>query len=155
MFIGTYEHTIDAKGRVSLPARFRELLTAQQDSRLVLTTNMDPAVQCLALYPIIWWQEFTSQILSLSPFHPDVIRFKRVVIARAAEVQLDRQGRVLVPQFLRKHAGLERQVLWAGAANCIELWDVKLWDQEHEALRKDLPRIIDTLQDLSSRRPPK
>ena len=141
MFFGTYEHTLDQKGRISLPARFREILSAQHDGKLVVTTNMDPDVQCLAVYPMPLWREFTNHLLGLSPFNPDVVRLKRLVIASASEASLDKQGRILVPTHLRRYAGLEHEAVWAGMGNNIELWDRELWTAEHTAVRKDLRRI--------------
>lgn len=150
MFFGTYEHTMDKKGRISLPARFREILSTQHDGKLVVTTNMDPEVQCLAVYPTCLWQEFTGHLLGLSPFNPDVVRLKRLVIASASDVTPDRQGRILVPPHLRRYAALQHEAIWAGMGNNIELWDRQLWMQEHNAVRKDLHRISQAVSATAS-----
>lgn len=145
MFFGTFEHTLDKKGRISLPARFREILSAQYEGRLVVTTNMDPDVQCLAVYPVHLWKDFVGDILGLSPFKPDVVRLKRLVVASACEVSMDRQGRVLVPPHLRRYAGLDHEAVWAGMGGSVELWDRELWNKEHTDIRNDLRRIVESV----------
>ncbi len=145
MFFGTFEHTLDKKARISLPARFREILSGQYDGRLVVTTNMDPEVQCLTIYPVRLWKDFVGDILALSPFKPDVVRLKRLVVASACEAAMDKQGRVLIPPHLRKYADLEHEAVWAGMGGSIELWNRDLWKREHEDIRKDLRRIVEAV----------
>lgn len=147
MFFGTFEHTLDKKGRISLPARFREILSGQYDGQLVVTTNMDPEVQCLTVYPVQLWKEFVGDILGLSPFQPDVVRLKRLVVASACEASMDKQGRVLIPTHLRKYGELEHDAVWAGMGGSIELWNRDLWKREHEEIRKDLRKIVEAVDE--------
>ena len=129
MFRGQFAHSIDAKGRVSLPARFRDALVGDGDARFVLTPALfDP---CLNLYPMRAWEELEQRIAELPRFDPHVVRLKRMYVSAAVECELDRAGRVLVPQTLRDRARLERDALWAGAGQILELWSKELWDAAH------------------------
>ncbi len=148
MFLGTYEHTLDGKGRVSLPARFREILSANGDSRLIITTNVDPGVQCLVAYPIQSWQDFHERIASLPQFDEAVIQLKRLHIAGATECSADKQGRILIPPMLREYASLKNTAIFAGLGTNIEIWDRDLWFAEHQRAKENLNRINDTLARL-------
>ena len=148
MFLGTFEHSLDEKGRVSLPARFREVLSTQGDQRLILTTNVDPFGRCLVAYPIAEWQAFQERINDLPQFDENVIRLKRLHIAGATECGTDRQGRILVPPMLRDYANLKDTVLFAGLGSNIEVWDRKLWQDERQRAKEALPQINDALARL-------
>ncbi len=148
MFLGTYEHTLDDKGRISLPARFREVLSANGDSRLILTTNVDPAGRCLVAYPVHEWQAFQQRMADLPQFDENVIRLKRLHIAGAAECATDKQGRILVPPPLRDYANLAGPVIFAGLGTSIEVWDRRLWHEERERAKASLPAINDALARL-------
>lgn len=148
MFIGSYEHAMDGKGRVSLPARFRELLSSNGDSRLVLTTNVDPMGLCLVAYPIHEWQAFQEKIASLPQFDEAVIRLKRLHIAGACECSLDKQGRILIPPFLREYADLKSQIIFAGLGSNIELWDKGRWEEERARAKESLASINEAMARL-------
>jgi MraZ protein len=139
MFIGTYEHALDQKGRVSMPGRFREVLGAEQ--RLVLATNLDPGVQCLVAYPVAEWHAFVDRLGAEAELDPQAIRLNRLLMASAVEVAIDKQGRVLIPPTLREYAGLTRDVLWAGVGRKCEVWDKARFAAEHERARADLPEL--------------
>jgi MraZ protein len=126
MFRGQFEHSIDAKGRVSLPARFRDALLAEGDGRFILTpAPFDP---CLHLHPMRAWEEFEKKIAELPSLDPHIVRFRRIYVSAAVECELDRAGRVLVPPHLREKASLSRDVLWAGMGRTIELWSNDAWN---------------------------
>jgi MraZ protein len=126
MFRGQFEHTIDAKGRVSLPARFRDALLGEGDGRFILTpAPFDP---CLHLHPMRAWEEFEKKIAELPSLDPHIVRFRRIYVSAAIECELDRVGRVLVPPHLREKASLSRDVLWAGMGRTIELWSSDAWN---------------------------
>ena len=148
MFLGSYEHSLDDKGRVSLPARFRETLSTLGDSRLVVTTNMDPGCSCLVAYPLLEWQAFQERISGLPQFDEAVVRLKRLHIAGATECLPDRQGRISLPPMLRDYAQLKRNVLFAGLGVNIELWDREQWEEERRRAKEGLPAIHDTLARL-------
>lgn len=145
MFIGSYEHSIDAKGRVSLPAKFREVLSGQGDPRLVLTTNLDPNGQCLVAYPMGEWMAFQERIAGLPQFDPNVVMLRRLHIGGAAEVSPDRQGRILIPQLHREYARLESPVLFVGLGPTIEVWSRAAWDAQRAVAKETLPEINEAL----------
>jgi MraZ protein len=122
VFRGQHEHAIDAKGRTSFPARFRSLLEARGDLRVVL---MPWTAECLALYPWQEWTEFEARVAALPQMDPAVELFERKYMSGAHDIELDKLGRVLIPPRLRAHAKLEREVLWAGMTTRIELWDLE------------------------------
>jgi MraZ protein len=126
MFRGHFEHAIDAKGRTSLPSRFRDVLAPTGDARLVLTPS--PFDACLHLFPMKAWEEFEAKIAALPQFEPNVIKLRRVYVSAAVECEVDKQGRVLVPNSLRDHAMLKKDVLWAGMGQMVELWAREKWD---------------------------
>lgn len=148
MFLGSYEHSIDAKGRVSLPARFREVLATQGDSRLVVTTNLDPAGRCLVAYPMDEWQAFQERIAGLPQFDEHVVLLKRLHIGGACEVAPDRQGRILIPQLHREYAGLSGPVLFAGLGSTLEIWDREQWEGQRSLAKASLPQINEALARL-------
>lgn len=131
MFRGRYEHSIDAKGRTSVPSRFREVMVAQGDSKLVVTTGLDT---CLVAYPMAEWLAFEKRLSALPQFDADVVTLKRIYVSGAVECEVDKVGRILVPAALRKHARLHRDALWAGMGSYIELWA----KESFEDLRKDV-----------------
>jgi MraZ protein len=131
LFRGRYEHSIDAKGRTSVPSRFREVMTAQGDSRLVLTTGLDT---CLVAYPMAEWLAFEKRLSELPQFDADVVTLKRIYVSGAVECEVDKVGRLLIPAALRKHGRLKRDALWAGMGSYIELWAKETF----EDLRKDV-----------------
>lgn len=131
MFRGRYQHAIDGKGRTSLPSRFREVLAARGDSRLVITTGLDA---CLEAYPMDEWLAFESQLSKAPRFDPAVVMMRRIYVSGAVECEFDKMGRVLIPATLRKHANLKKDVLWAGMGPKIEIWD----QDDYEGMREEV-----------------
>jgi MraZ protein len=127
MFRGHFEHAIDAKGRTSLPARFRDVLAATGDARIILTKS--PFDACLHLVPMKGWEEIEAKIAAQPQFDENVIRLRRLYISAAVECEIDKQGRILVPNALRDYASLSKDVLWAGMVNMVELWSREKWDE--------------------------
>jgi MraZ protein len=126
MFRGQFSHSVDAKGRVSLPARFRDVLLADGDARFVLTPALfDP---CLHLYPMKAWEDFERKVSELPSLDATAIRFRRLYVSAAVECELDGSGRVLVPPHLREKIVLEKEALWAGMGRTLELWAKSSWD---------------------------
>ncbi|MEM9195511.1 MAG: division/cell wall cluster transcriptional repressor MraZ [Myxococcota bacterium] len=119
MFRGQYEHAIDGKGRTSLPSRFRDVLSASGETRIVLTSGLDP---CVAAYPMSEWLAFEERLAALPQFDPTVSMLRRIYVSGAVECDLDKVGRVLIPAALRNHASLKREALWAGMGRHVELW---------------------------------
>ncbi|MDD3219504.1 MAG: division/cell wall cluster transcriptional repressor MraZ [Lachnospiraceae bacterium] len=123
MFMGEYSHSIDAKGRLIVPSKFRELLGEE----FVLAKGQDG---CLALYPKAEWEHFLEKLQALPLVTNKKAReFTRQLASQAAFCELDKQGRVLVPQKLRAAANLEKDVVLAGNINKIEIWSQEKWDE--------------------------
>jgi transcriptional regulator MraZ len=138
MFRGRYEHTIDAKGRTSLPARYREALAGLGERRIVLTSALDP---CLVAYTTPEWGSFEEKIAKLPQFDRAVQKLKRIYVSGAVECEIDDSGRILIPPTLREHAQLTKDVLWAGSGKYAELWDKQAWlthFETTEAERRDI-----------------
>src|SRR5258708_20307293 len=106
MFRGHFEHAIDAKGRTSLPSRFRDVLAATGDARLVLTPS--PFDDCLHLFPMKAWEEFEAKIAALPQFEPNVIKLRRLYVSAAVDREADKQGPVLVPNSLTHPPSLHK-----------------------------------------------
>ena len=154
MFRGLHEHTIDPKGRTSLPARFREALNRLADpgdsdglaaDTLILTTGID---RCLVGYPPAEWRAFEARLAALSQFDPAVVQLKRIYVAGATEVAVDKHGRLLIPPMLREYAALTREVVWAGMVTTVELWAKELWSDQVAASRADPRAIAKALTEL-------
>ena len=115
MFMGEYNHSIDAKGRLISPARFRELLGEE----FILTKGLDG---CLSVYPMDEWKAFEEKLRALPLTNKNARTFTRFFVAGATNCELDKQGRILVPQTLREFAGLDKDVVLTGNLNRIEIW---------------------------------
>jgi MraZ protein len=132
-FTGVYQHQIDAKGRTSLPSRFREVLAAQRADKLFVTTDLfDP---CLQAYAPAQWTAFTQKVAALSQFDPSVRLLVRSFVAPAQECPVDKVGRILIPPPLREHAGLTDEVTWAGTVERIEIWSPSRWLETQKTAR--------------------
>lgn len=126
MFRGRHVHTIDAKGRVSIPAGFRADIAMRSESAPILTNDKG----CLALYVNEDWVDIEESLASQAAVRPEAKAYIRFVVSGATECPFDSQGRILVPPHLREHAHLEREVTIAGVGPRIEIWDKALFDQE-------------------------
>ena len=150
MFRGLHEHTIDAKGRLSLPVRFREQLLSMNDDgseevKFILTQGLD---RCLTLYPLEQWKAFEEKLAGLSQFEASVVAVRRTHLAPATEVTLDKNGRLLIPPMLREHAGFRRDVVWAGMGVKVELWDKEKWNRQVDASLSDQQAVAAALAGL-------
>ena len=146
MFRGHFEHAIDAKGRTSLPARFRDVLAATGDARIILTKS--PFDSCLHLFPMKGWEEIEAKIAVQPQFDANVIRLRRLYVSAAVECEIDKQGRILVPNALRDYAALHKDVLWAGMVNMVELWSRQKWDETQKMTPEEL---VEFRRDVSER----
>ena len=130
MFLGEYTHTIDDKGRVTIPAKFRNLLAAG----LVVTRGFD---QNLMLFPMDGWQELAERIAQRPLSDEDVRAFRRRVFSGAVDLVPDRQGRILLPPYLRDFAKIENDVVIAGMFNYLELWSNEAWNTVRNYIESD------------------
>jgi MraZ protein len=126
MFRGRFTHTIDTKGRVSVPVAFRDELKRLSEKPPILT-NLP---ECAALYPYEGWVELERQLAEASSTQPDVQALQRFMVSGAQECPIDAQGRILVPAWLREHAALDHDVTIAGVGKRIELWDKTRFDHD-------------------------
>lgn len=121
MFTGEYNHTIDAKGRLIVPAKLRE----QLGDVFVVTKGLDG--RCLSVYPMDEWKIMEGKLRALPLNNPDSRLLTRYLMAGAAYCELDKQGRILLPSVLREFAQLEKEVVLAGVMNCVEIWNKDSW----------------------------
>lgn len=148
MFRGLHEYTIDQKGRVSVPGRFRDILAGgapASEERVIITTSIDP---CLVAYPVAEWMAFEERLSKLPQFDPNVLKLKRLYVAAATEVVVDKQGRISLPQELREYAGLEKDVIFAGMVKTFELWSKDRWKHNAEQARTEAAGVAQALANL-------
>ncbi len=127
MFSGSYEHNIDAKGRLSIPSRFRETLIKKYDSKVITLIIQG---NCLVAYPERVWEKMLEQFESLNPFDSEVLNAQRRFFSKAHDgIEVYSQGRVLVPPALRNQAGLNKEVVIVGSTNKFEIWDKARWTE--------------------------
>ena len=141
MFLGRYEHTIDAKGRVALPARYRERLA----DGVVVTRGFDA---CLLVYPMRQWTPLAERVANLSISDPDVRALRRMLFADAVDLDLDRQGRILIPAGLRDYAELDRDAVVVGMHSFIEIWSPARWTAQRDALDREGAAVAERLAEL-------
>jgi len=151
---GTYRHRIDGKGRLPIPAAFRRVLGEAGD-RGVVVTLVD---QCLAVYPPSEWTKLETQLAALPAFNKQVKALTRLLASRAADCEIDVQGRILLPSSLRKAAGLARDAVVVGVLNRFEVWSPEAWEsfvRESERFLDDVSLDVQwpTLPTVSPSRP--
>ncbi|MBM5813074.1 MAG: division/cell wall cluster transcriptional repressor MraZ [Gammaproteobacteria bacterium] len=129
MFRGANRVTLDAKGRMVMPTRYRERLQERGDCRVVVTVDRD---ECLLIYPLPDWEEIERKLMALPAFSPQSRRLQRLMVGHATDVDLDGHGRLLLPPKLREFAHLERNAILIGQGNRFELWDEQRWDARRE-----------------------
>ena len=138
MFIGEYRHTLDAKNRVSLPAKFRKEL----GSSVIVTRGLD---HCLFVYPKAAWKKEAQKFAQHSSGGAAGRAFARLMLAGANEADVDSAGRVLVPDYLRTYAGLSGKCVVAGVSDRVELWDEPVWEQYTTDIERDADQFAETL----------
>ncbi len=132
MFQGSTALTLDAKGRLAIPTKHRELINGQSTGKLVLTGHPDG---CLLLYPAATFEGVRSRLVEISDTNARVASWKRVIVGMAEETEPDGQGRVLITPELRKYAGMEKQLMMVGQGNRFEVWGEAAWNQQLEQIR--------------------
>ncbi len=134
MFRGATKVTLDAKGRMAIPTRYRERIAARSDGHLVVTVDRD---YCLLIYPLPDWEEIERKLNRLPSFDRKARRLQRLMVGHAHEVELDGHGRILLPRELREFAGLEKHTLLIGQGNKFELWDEERWNDRRDSWLAD------------------
>ena len=141
MFLGEYRHNVDAKGRLAIPARFRPGLA----EGLVITRGLDP---CLHIYPKSQWLPLAERLSELPMVEPAVRALRRNFFTGAFACEVDKQGRILLPQALREYAGLDGDVVIAGLNTYFEIWAATLWEQELPRIESGVSSITEQLSNL-------
>lgn len=141
MFMGEYSHTIDAKGRLIVPARFREGL----GDRFVVTKGLD---NCLFVYPQLEWAALEQKLKSLPFTRADARAFVRFFFSGANECELDKQGRILIPSNLREYAQLSKDVVVLGVSSRVEIWSKDRWETYNDAAGDSFEQIAENIVDL-------
>ena len=131
MFQGAVQLSLDSKGRLAIPARYRDMLLAHCAGQLVLTADADG---CLLLYPQPEWQPIREKLMQLSAFNPRIRALQRFLVGHAEDVLMDAAGRVLVSPTLRSYAMLDKRVMLVGQGNKFEVWDEARWQAQHEKM---------------------
>ena len=141
MFIGEYHHTIDEKGRVAIPVKFRTAL--KQGS--VVTRGLD---HCLAVYPKKEWDQLAARLAAMPIANANSRAFARFMLAGAMELEFDSQGRALLPDYLRQYASIGKKAVVAGLSNRLEIWDDSAWEKYRSGTDKSSNDIAEALGDL-------
>jgi MraZ protein len=136
MFRGTSFHTIDAKGRIKIPSRFREVIK-MDGAEGVMISRMD---KCLFSYTFDHWQKIETKILSLAEKSESMRRFRRVFIGGAFECPCDNQDRILIPPLLRQYSDIEKDIVLVGVLDHFEIWSRHNWELENTVMEKDMKK---------------
>ena len=147
MFRGATKVTLDAKGRLAIPTRYRERIAARCEGQLVATVDKD---YCLLLYPFPDWEDIEQKLVKLPSLNKQARRLQRLMVGYATEIDIDGHGRILLPRELREFAGLGRQAILLGQGNKFELWDEESWNEKRDAWLgdeddTDLPSELESL----------
>ena len=132
-FRGRSEHSLDGKGRLNIPARFRDVLRHQYDERLMLT----PWTKCLKAYPLPQWEKLEMTLLARLQEQPDMKKMIRYMIGGVVECSLDKQGRILLPPKLREECGINKEVVISGVMTYFEILDKKTWEIDNKPTSED------------------
>ena len=142
MFRGRFYHTIDPKGRISIPSKFRDALENDySDKRLVVVPNE----HCLEVHPMKEWKEIEAKVRALPQMDPDVQKFNRLYISNAQDASLDGQGRIQIPPDYRARAGLVKDVVLVGGARNFEIWNKERWEEYARTNEPELPSLFEKI----------
>ncbi len=141
MFIGEYKHNIDEKGRLAIPIKFRGDLA----KGAVVTRGLD---NCLFLYSQEEWKKLAEKLAALPMAKANSRAFARLMLSGAMDVKVDRQGRIILPDYLRKYARLSKKAVIAGLYNRLEIWDEEEWEKYRQETEKDSQEIAENLSNL-------
>lgn len=141
MFIGEYSHNLDQKGRLAVPKKFREKL----ETGAIVTRGLD---NCLFLYTKEEWHKLAAKLANLPFAQANTRAFARLMLAGAMDVNIDKQGRVMLPEYLRTFAGLTKNAVVAGLYNRLEIWDQRKWDEYKRRTEKESTKIAEQMAEL-------
>lgn len=141
-FKGQYSHSMDKKRRVSIPAKMRNRL----GNKVVITKASDG--ECLVAYPLQEWEKRAERLQAMPEAKKEARAMARIILGAASEIDIDKLGRILVPEYLTGFAGLKKDVEIIGLGNRIEFWDKKKWELYSKKMERDLPSLIEKLAEL-------
>ncbi|MDO8516218.1 MAG: division/cell wall cluster transcriptional repressor MraZ [bacterium] len=141
MLLGEYKHSVDPKGRVAIPAKFRDALS----SGAIITRGLD---NCLFVFTKHEWEALAVKLMALPIARANSRAFVRLMMAGATDVVPDGQGRILVPEYLRKYAGIKKEAVVAGLYNRVEIWDVEAWEKYKSKTEGASDEIAEQLGEL-------
>ncbi|MGI6363630.1 MAG: division/cell wall cluster transcriptional repressor MraZ [Bacillota bacterium] len=141
MFLGEYQHSIDEKGRIIMPARFRE----QLGTTFIITRGLDG---CLFVYPLAEWEKLSEEVQSLPLAKKDARAFTRMLFSGAVEAECDKQGRVSIPANLREYAGIQRDVVSIGVSSRIEIWSAETWSEVNADAASKFEELAEKLEGI-------
>jgi len=141
MFLGEYQHSLDSKGRITVPSRFRE----QLGDKFVATKGLD---NCIFLYPMEEWKTIEEKLKSLPFTRADVRSFARFFFSGASEMEIDRQGRTLIPVNLREYATIDKDLIIIGVGSRIEIWSATNWGKYTREAESSYEEIAESMVDL-------
>jgi MraZ protein len=158
MFRGSYEHTIDGKGRLNVPSKFREVLKQmrrenlsepiseeENDDSVVITNFVQNEIRCLDVYPMNAWQRVEEVLKSKLRIDAEGLRFRNFYLGRACECAVDKQGRILISPELRKWAGLKREVVFVSDLDRFQIWDKETWEKHLANTESEISKNPDKL----------
>ncbi len=146
MFRGRYEHSVDDKGRLAVPAKFRDVLGHTDGGEVnIVVTNFD---RCLVAYSMPEWEILEKKIVALPQLDPRILAFQRYFVSAASECSIDKSGRVLLPGNLRSFAGIDHECVLAGQLSKFEIWSAERWNEEFRVLSDQFTSLIKTMADF-------
>ncbi|HOD11503.1 MAG TPA: division/cell wall cluster transcriptional repressor MraZ [Candidatus Omnitrophota bacterium] len=146
MFYGEYDHSIDRKGRLILPSRFREIARENNIERFFLTRGLD---KCIFMFSEHEWATQEQKFKTMSFTKKESRSFNRMFFAGAADIVPDRQGRFIIPSYLKEFSGIVKDVMVVGVSSRIELWDKKTWEDFYRTTRDSFEQIAENILEIS------
>jgi len=141
MFIGEFTHNLDVKGRIAIPVKFRDKVSGGA----IITRGLD---HCLFVFTNKEWETLAQKLIALPMAQANSRAFSRLMLAGAMDVELDKQGRILIPDYLREYAGLKKEIVVAGIYNRMEIWDKDKWNEYKTKTESESDEIAEKLGEL-------
>jgi MraZ protein len=145
MFYGEFEHTLDRKGRLIIPSKFREALKEAYAEKLYITRGLD---KCLFIFTEEEWKIQESRFRSMPFTKSEHRKFNRIIFSGAQDIVPDKQGRILLPSYLKEYASVKKEVFFIGVSNRIEIWSKELWKEFYSSSKESFEEIAEKLMDV-------
>ncbi|MGB2705331.1 MAG: division/cell wall cluster transcriptional repressor MraZ [Candidatus Omnitrophota bacterium] len=145
MFYGEHEHKLDKKGRIIIPSKFREVSKENYIEKFIVTRGLDT---CLFMFPEDEWRQQESKFKALSFTKREARKFNRLFFSGAVEVAPDKQGRIMIPSYLKQYADIRKEIILIGVSNRIEIWNKDRWYEFYKATKESFEDIAEKLIDL-------